>query len=418
MNILIENGTYDCHNAGDLSMLKVCIDRINMHLPNCNLFTVTESPESLKLVHNKTKPISLLKGKLIWSNNRNVFGGLHKLIPSNKHALNELESGFRRELSFISNRIISSRLSKDSDDYIQFHHYLKTIDTTDVVIVSGGGFITDSFEIHAIRLLETIYKFVKQGKKVAFFGQGIGPIESPRLKKIAEKVFPQVTVFGLREPIKGPILLKRFGVEDSRIHVTGDDAIELAATGRQSTLGNSIGFNIRIANYAAIANSTINSLASLLKETAAEFNTDVIPIPISWHENDLVNAVNILNIDPNCIDFDNLETIEGLINQTSKCRVVITGSYHAAVFALAQGIPVIAIANSAYYIDKFEGLYSMFGVGINIISLDDLNWENILKTYLNEAWSHAEEVRDILRSKADNQISLSQNLYKDFLTSL
>ena len=30
-------------------------------------------------------------------------------------------------------------------------------------------------------------------------------------------------------------------------------------------------------------------------------------------------------------------------------RLVITGSYHAGVFALAQGVPVLALAKSAYY---------------------------------------------------------------------
>ena len=45
-----------------------------------------------------------------------------------------------------------------------------------------------------------------------------------------------------------------------------------------------------------------------------------------------------------------------LIEQISRCRLVIVGSYHAAVFALAQGVSAIGLAGNAYYLQKFEGL--------------------------------------------------------------
>ena len=35
--------------------------------------------------------------------------------------------------------------------------------------------------------------------------------------------------------------------------------------------------------------------------------------------------------------------------------VEVTGSYHAGVFALAQGIPVVGLLQSAYYEQKFIG---------------------------------------------------------------
>ena len=45
-----------------------------------------------------------------------------------------------------------------------------------------------------------------------------------------------------------------------------------------------------------------------------------------------------------------------IIKRIGRCRVVVTGSYHVAVFALSQGIPAICLANSEYYEIKFRGL--------------------------------------------------------------
>lgn len=293
LNVLIENGTYDCHNAGDLSMLKVCIDRLQKHYPNDKILTATEAPASLKLINDKTIPVSLLRGKLLWLQDRNLLGGLHKVLPIKNSIIDSFESSLRREYPSFAKYRITNKIDHNSPDYLLLKNYINLIDSIDFAVVSGGGFVTDAFEDHAIRLLETIYLILKRGKKVAFLGQGIGPIESPKLKKIAKKVFPLVTLFALRESIKGPELLESLGVNARNIIVTGDDALELAASGRQPLLGNNIGFNIRVASYAAVENETSHNLAAVLQEQAKTFNCSILPVPISWHEKDLENALQI-----------------------------------------------------------------------------------------------------------------------------
>jgi polysaccharide pyruvyl transferase WcaK-like protein len=51
--------------------------------------------------------------------------------------------------------------------------------------------------------------------------------------------------------------------------------------------------------------------------------------------------------------------------------VVVAGSYHAAVFALSQGIPVVALVKSPYYVNKMVGLGDQFGAGCEIVRLDE-----------------------------------------------
>ena len=42
-------------------------------------------------------------------------------------------------------------------------------------------------------------------------------------------------------------------------------------------------------------------------------------------------------------------TIDDVLTAIADCRVVVTGSYHAAVFALSMGVPAVGLAASRYY---------------------------------------------------------------------
>ena len=68
-----------------------------------------------------------------------------------------------------------------------------------------------------------------------------------------------------------------------------------------------------------------------------------------------------------------------LARQVGRCRIVVSGAYHVAVFALAQGIPVVGLSSSRYYDDKFEGLAAMFGTGLELVRLDGDDVEDRLR---------------------------------------
>ena len=94
-----------------------------------------------------------------------------------------------------------------------------------------------------------------------------------------------------------------------------------------------------------------------------------------------------------------------------RCRVVITTSYHGGVFALAQGIPVVAWLKSKYFAAKLYGLANQFGVGCEVVTLDEGNVEVRLKTAILSAWNSAEQNRPRLldageRSTCGQQVGL------------
>jgi polysaccharide pyruvyl transferase WcaK-like protein len=86
----------------------------------------------------------------------------------------------------------------------------------------------------------------------------------------------------------------------------------------------------------------------------------------------------------------------------------VTGAYHLAVFALSQGIPVVALTSTAYYDDKFLGLGAMFGQGLTLVRLDDPDLEQTLTVAIDQAWRTAPDVREPLRTRAHEQVEASR----------
>ncbi|MBL1457676.1 MAG: polysaccharide pyruvyl transferase family protein [Methylophaga sp.] len=416
MKILIENGAHDCFNAGDLSMLIVCLNRLKTAYPSAELLTVNEAPQKLKVLYKDCTPTNILTGRHLWLQDRNMFGGLHKIIPFKNQLVDDFEASFRRNNIFLARKWIKVRNNKRGLNNKPIKNYLKTLKSVHFAVVSGGGLITDAFEIHAMKLLETLYQLIQLGKPVALFGLGVGPINSPRLRNLARLVFPHVTLFALREKRYGPRLLHSLGVSSERIMISGDDAIEFAASGRVGVMGNAIGFNIRNAKYAGVDNTNSSNITDILTLFAKTQQSSIVPVPISWHrsENDLQTVLNLLGQNMTPQEKEQLETIDGLNHQIANCRIVVTGSYHAAVFALTHGIPVIALAKSEYYANKFNGLSNMFLQGLQVIGLDHVDWREKFKLALTRAWESAESQRDSLILCADKQIKSSKLAYSQY----
>jgi colanic acid/amylovoran biosynthesis protein len=107
-----------------------------------------------------------------------------------------------------------------------------------------------------------------------------------------------------------------------------------------------------------------------------------------------------------------IETPEDVIRQIGKCRVVVTGSYHAGVFALAQGVPVVGLVQSAYYEQKFAGLQERFPGGCRTLDFRRLVTSGEIEEAICDAWESAEQVRDSLLEAAVRQIELGRSAYQ------
>ncbi len=128
-----------------------------------------------------------------------------------------------------------------------FTDALNSLDGLKLIALSGGGNLADPFAAHTLDMLNLIEIATSRQIPVALVGQGIGPLSNPALSKVARKTLPKAAFIAVRDRLTGPELLRKIGVSESRIPVTGDDAVELAFNLRTPATGCGIGINIRIA---------------------------------------------------------------------------------------------------------------------------------------------------------------------------
>jgi colanic acid/amylovoran biosynthesis protein len=141
----------------------------------------------------------------------------------------------------------------------------------------------------------------------------------------------------------------------------------------------------------------------------------LIPVPIARldRESDARSIRQILaGYDDGSDGGQNLGSPLKVIKQVARCRVVVTGSYHAGVFALSQGIPVVGLVKSPYYADKFLGLADQFGAGCQVIFLDEEQFREKLAEAIDTAWRAAEHVRLPLLEAAKRQIEVGWDAYR------
>jgi len=417
MKILIENSSYHLQNMGDLAMIKVGIDRLKRLFPTSEIKVFTTSEDKLRSYLNEVNPFSP-NGRDYWSMPlvNKFYNSSNSLIQRN---WSKIEDDFSFTFPQFSSSLVKIKLRSFPSQLSETKAFLKTIHDTDLIVATGGGYITDSFIDYTHPKLKTLALAVSLGKPTVMLGQGIGPLEKKAAYEKAKAVLPKVDLIALREGKIGPSILTKMGVKPEKVIVTGDDAIELAFCARPVELGTAIGINVRFANYSRLNREDIDLLRKTLQTFAKSKSILMLPIPIE-HFSDKVNtysdSYSIRELLKGFDDFSDgghsLDTPSKVIEQIGRCRLVVTGSYHAGVFALSQGIPVVGLAKSQYYVDKFEGLSNQFPEGCKSVLLSKEGFESDLQAALENLWKEAEHLRSKLLEAAKQQIDAGHLAYK------
>ncbi|HSL43691.1 MAG TPA: polysaccharide pyruvyl transferase family protein [Anaerolineales bacterium] len=417
IKILVEPSDYTLFNIGDTAMLQIAVKRLKALFPDSAIKVFTRDPQALKFYCPDAIPISAprrLEG-------RYTLAPVYKYLEQDRitRYLCSFVRIFRHRVPAMAKYVIEHLLKESEHLSEELQRYLRAVAEADLVVVSGMGGITDNFLLYAHGLMDTLGLAIYFGVPTAMLGQGIGPIKNPQLISRSTEIFPYVRLFSLREGRAGPSLLKSLGVSPERILVTGDDAIEVAYRLRSETLGNGLGVNLRAADYSQVDRLLIRRIRPVIQKFASLNRAPLIPVPISRvsGEEDLASIRHIVVGYRNVLGLNqDFSTQEKVIRQILHCRVVMTGSYHAAVFALGMGIPAVCLAKSEYYVDKFLGLAELFNTGCQVVLLDDPQMSAKLQSAIQNLWESAEQVRPSLLKAAEDQIEWShaayQRLYK------
>ena len=184
---------------------------------------------------------------------------------------------------------------------------------------------------------------------------------------------------------------------------------------RSQFIGDHLGINIRRASYSGIRPGDFTRVGTTIVGIVQSLGCPVVSAPVTQHpdESDSQSFRDLLGSDVHFLDKgEAIRTPMELIDQLRRCRMVIAGSYHAGVFSLAQGVSVIGLAGNAYYKQKFEGLAHLFGVGCEVINVNEDGFQEKLRSAALRTWKMAEAVRPQLLSRAAAQVRASRAAYE------
>lgn len=413
IRVLVENGEYALRNRGDLAMMAITVRRLRERWPDARIGMLTDQPRVLRALLPEAEPVYAATGGH-WA--RSGFAseairatGTTMIGPAALHwraASDVPKERLRRIRAAAKTKLRPSGTDAPAAELRAAQRPAALADAS-LVIAQGGGYLTDVDLYQAHRVLDLLEQAAALGIPTVMLGQGIGPMRDAGLLKHAAAVLPGVDVIALREGRRGPGLLADLGVAPGRILVTGDDAVEFGYGLRRAGLGVDLGVCLRVADYSRVGDPARAALTTVLHSCATQFDAALAPLIVSEYDSEDRRATLPLLVGADRVRpaVRRARTATDVVRQVSGCRMLVTSTYHLAVFALSQGIPAVALSASQYYDDKFHGLAGMFGTGLRIVRLDDSAFEQQLTDAVRELWTTAPALRDRLQDKATEQIA-------------
>jgi polysaccharide pyruvyl transferase WcaK-like protein len=431
VRILFDQAIYDMRNKGNVALLQMALRRIHKLWPEASLEVMTDAPHLLKLYCPEAVPVSVFDWHN-WSENRDKFERLHRVVP--RPVLRTMfeireEFQYRGLTSHMAKQHLRTWLGRPNG-YQNWEGPImeasepqacdppdleQAMQGADLVIGTGGGYLVDSDKSSTHPVLTRLARAKRLGKFTALVGQGVGRIEEEGFRALARTVLPEIDLILVREGNFAIPLLESLGVPPERIHMSGDDAVELAYEARNETLGSDLGVSVRLAGYTDVGHRDLAQIRPVLHRAAARHGARLRGIPTSCCgvESDQFKIAELLAGYPKTVgSWVRFESTTDIIKKVGHCRVMVAGAFHGAVFALSQGIPAIGLARTKEYEVKFGGLVDQFGPGCQLLYLDDEQLPAKLAAAIDEAWEAAERLRPQLLQAARAQIQLGHMGYR------
>jgi polysaccharide pyruvyl transferase WcaK-like protein len=422
MRILVDQSGYDLLNIGDVAMLQSCVTRLRGQWPAAEIMVIATAPERLAVYC----PGTVAVGRTFAD--RRSF----RLVP--RKARLALEQAWK-----IAGPYLARQHGRPSPG--RPRTAVQAVRAADLVVASGGGYVTDTWWWHASGVLSLLSLAQRLGKPTAMFGQGVGPMKRRLLRAQSRAVLPRLVLLGLREDHTGRPLASSLGVAPATLALTGDDALEqgshpgtavpAGAPAAGSAPGHVLGVNLRVSGYAGVDRVAAASVASVIRAVAIELRADLLGLPVSRYPT-ATDAGALRELWPDQsrpgqtrpdqsrpvkspgLAVDDLTTPEDLVMAVAQCRAVVTGSYHAALFSLAAGVPAVCLTKSSYYDAKFGGLAALFPGACRTVSLGGPQAAARLEAAVREAWQLPPAARAAAAATAAALCDAGRQAYAQF----
>jgi len=230
---------------------------------------------------------------------------------------------------------------------------LPTIAGCDALVAGGGSLLQDiTSQRSLVYYVFALKAALALGKKVVLCGQGLGPLVTPRSRRMAASVLNRAHAITLRDP-DSLELLREIGVSHPRVELCADLAFLLPPPPPQppSTLlgeaGRSLGLALRPWNIQPDdedAWRTAGRRASVLCEalgSSTRLNVRLVVMQEPW-DRMLANIAAALSVWPTVVEPQRTPT--EMTAAFAAYRLVVAMRLHALIFAAAADVPSVALS--------------------------------------------------------------------------
>jgi polysaccharide pyruvyl transferase WcaK-like protein len=257
------------------------------------------------------------------------------------------------------------------------------VEKMDLVVASGGSWFSGLFKNQAEDVLDGLAAALLAERPTAIAGAAFEPLADTRLEAKARHVLKDVTALWVRD-LASARFLAGLGVPWSRIVCHADPALRICRAVRDCEPRDVLGINLRNSqHYNPMTEGIRQTLRQSLGEFLVENPAEVRALPVSLHGPADEEAVS--ETWPQTT-LTRLSSVEDLLAHVSDCRVVVSGSHHAAVFALGLGVPVLMVGASAHYLRKLRSLEPFFGSAARVVDLAASSASAEIGAALGELW--------------------------------
>ncbi len=407
MRILIDPGSYHCANVG-VAMLQVATERLRNLWPRASLDVLTEDPEGIATLCPGVNPVGT-RGHQMWFADRLLLGRAHSWLPGSvARPWNRWVGRLRLRAPGVYGSLLRMRFRRCSEVGRGLEEFRRTSGECDLIVISGLGGMRST----ELRALDTLSLGIARRIPTAMFGLGIAPGQPTWVHSKGAGILPFVDQIAVREGRTAPAFLASVGVPVGRVTVTGDDAVGLAFRSRIREPGRGLGVNLRIQPSSEVDRAVVPLFRTVINEAVGMWGAPLVALPGAVDVPDAEVIQEIVG-DSREVPRPGNGRIRpmDLVMAAGGCRLVITGAYHIAVFALSQGVPCVCVARSAYFTDKFVGLSAQFGEGCEVVPLDGPDVLSRLRESVKRLWEAAPSLRASLLESAQRQDERSERAY-------
>ncbi len=302
--------------------------------------------------------------------------------------------------------------------------FLKRLQSSDVLHVSGGGFLTG---MTRSRLWDTclVMQLCRHlGTPYFLTGQTIGIFRTWADRFLAKEALSEALAISLRDPEQSVIELVELGVREDRLTPSFDDALfcgKAPVTALRESLEESGIVPDRpyvCVNYhhwgmdAATRQRTSRRLAELLDEFVEETGSQVLFLPMaSVDEEPERGAIRNMRFPASILGYDYDYRLARAAVGGAEC--VVSFKHHPLVFAMGEGVPAVSVSLDDYYHHKNTGAMTNFDQQAFCLKAAQF-YGDAGQEALRDVYRNRESIRRELLAKREAKLTAS----RDFLAGV